>query len=187
MRRTGSKNRLFIAIPLSPEVGRRILEYQTKHGRQPIKWIPQESLHVTLFFLGEISEKKNHKIIYKLESMLEKREPFTMNLGKISLYPAKKARMVWGMFNNNYEEFRALVGDLSELLDEFVRAQERSKVIPHITIGRLKSRVRSKKVLEEVLERPLAVRVETVVLFRSHLTSEGSVYEPLYSFPLMGI
>jgi len=41
-------HRLFIAIPVSPDLGYRITQWQEQHQDLPVKWIGAKDLHITL-------------------------------------------------------------------------------------------------------------------------------------------
>jgi RNA 2',3'-cyclic 3'-phosphodiesterase len=48
--------RLFVALPVPDEVAERIVPLQ--RGLEGAKWSPRENLHITLRFLGDVSERQ---------------------------------------------------------------------------------------------------------------------------------
>ena len=50
------RHRIFIAINLPEEVKRQLAKYQDTWNDLPAKWVSQDNLHITLVFLGYISD-----------------------------------------------------------------------------------------------------------------------------------
>ena len=106
---------------------------------------------------------------------------------KVTLYPKKNPRMVWLMFANNYEAYRHLVHHVSKCLKNTVNLkQTRQKIIPHVTLGRIKSKIKIKdrKKIEQHLSLKQKIIFKQIILYHSQLTAHGSTYEALCKFPL---
>ena len=113
------KHRIFLAINLPGDVKKALVSYQEKWPELPIRWTREQNLHITLEFLGYISDDELLKVFQNTKELALKHEPFTITLNKICYGPPKKKppRMVWVM---------------GEKVQEF-------DILPHITLGRLRT------------------------------------------------
>lgn len=113
------KHRIFLAINLPEDIKKALVSYQEKWPELPIRWTRENNLHITLEFLGYISDDELLKIFQNTRELTSKHEPFTITLNKICYGPPKKMppRMVWVMG-----------GKVQEL-----------DFLPHITLGRIRT------------------------------------------------
>jgi len=61
--RAKSSNRLFFAVTLSPDLTQELLELQQRYSAFDCKPVPPENFHLTLSFLGNLSDKLLEQII----------------------------------------------------------------------------------------------------------------------------
>lgn len=162
------RHRIFTAISLPENVKKELDSYQKKWPELPIRWTKKDNLHITLDFLGSVSNDQLFKILQDTKELALKRQPFDITLNKICYGPLNKmpSRMVWA------------VGEKVEELDIF----------PHITLGRINAWEFRKIELEE---RPevneeinLTFEVSSIEVMESQLKRGGPEYTILESFPL---
>jgi 2'-5' RNA ligase len=114
---------------------------------------------------------------------------FPMTIEGLGAFPKiKNPRILWVGIQKGAEELRQLTIKLEESLEHLGFKKEERDFSPHITLGRLNS-YESKLSLTEALEKPsdlppLEQKVHQVVLFKSTLAPQGSLYEPLISVDL---
>jgi 2'-5' RNA ligase len=139
-------------------------------------WVPEERLHVTLAFLGEVGEEEAARVAGTLREAAAVREPFALRLSGGGAFPnPRRARVLWA----------GLDGDLAALasLAEVVRTDD-TPFVPHVTVARLR---RGGDVTDAVRAlAPLTSEewlVDEVALMRSRLGPAPS-YEPLARCPL---
>ena len=77
------RHRTFIAINLPEEIKEKLAEYQLKWPELPCRWTKKENLHITLIFLGYLSDEELLNLS-KITKEVAKRHPvFSLNLNKI--------------------------------------------------------------------------------------------------------
>jgi len=162
--------RCFIAI----EAPKELFSFQEEFKLKGIKLV--NNYHLTISFLGEISEEKAEEIKKKLVNVSFKK--FKLEFTRLGAFPnQERIRVIWAGLKDT-EEFQ----NLKKQIDEITGANEdeKSLFVPHITIGRVKF-IEDKKKLTEKLKLKIsgAFMVEEVILFKSTLTEKGPIYEVL--------
>lgn len=165
--------RLFVAIDL-PE---RILDdissiYEAIPGA---KWTEHPQLHLTLSFIGEVSEDTAEIIERSLMSV--KVHSFPIQLKNVGFFPPRKTpRILWcGVAAN--EELLRLQSKIERTLTNAAIAIEQRKYSPHITIARLNNSPPQK--LAQFMATNALFQTEPFLaseffLYSSHLRREGA-------------
>ena len=136
------KHRIFIAISLPENIKKRLFSYQEKWPELPAKWVKRDNIHITLSFLGYISDEELLEICKTAEKTASKHQPFLINLTKICYAPIGKIppRMVWAQGEES-EELSSLQNDLEKTLFESTspaKNKENRHYTPHITLARIR-------------------------------------------------
>lgn len=185
------KQRIFIAINLPEATKEQLFEFQKKWRELPCRWIKPENLHITLVFLGYISDEGLPNILKVLKEVSTKQVSFPINLTKICYGPPKKpARMVWAEGEKS-EELGKLQKDLEDILFSSsikgLKEKEKKGYTPHITMGRIRQ-LEFRQIDPE--ERPeidedisINFEVKSIELMESHLSKRGAEYIVLESMP----
>lgn len=182
--------RLFIAVPITKELKKRVAEVQEKirKANSDIKFVEAENLHFTLKFLGETPESKLESIRKAIEIACEKFRPFDILIAGISAFPSKNyMRVIWLSVKEGYEEFERLIKTVDEELSREGFAKDKEH-IPHLTVARVRS-CRNKpellKVLQNLEQTEIGkMYVSEVKLVKSTLRRAGPVYEEVYKMNL---
>lgn len=127
--------RAFIAIPLSQEIKSEICSFYKELGfAKGIKTVPVENLHITLDFLGEISEKEAERFSGNLAFVAEHTAPFVLTIKGSGAFPKKSdPKVLWiGM-----DRSKSLM-TLAEEVKAAVDSMDTKKFSPHLTLGRIK-------------------------------------------------
>jgi len=162
------RHRIFIAINLPDDIRKKLVSYQSQWPDLPIRWTRQDNLHITLEFLGYISDEELLKVLDEIREMASKHRSFSITLNKICYGPPDKMppRMVWVM---------------GEKINEL-------GVVPHITLGRIKTwewRAIEPEERPEVNEEiNLTFDVNSIEVAESQLKRSGPVYTTLESCQL---
>ena len=174
--------RLFIAIDL-PETTKDSLAV-LQNGLREAKWVARENLHLTVRFIGEVSEEEVCEIHSVLAAV--RGTPFTFEFGEIGIFSsAKKLRSMWVGVKDG-----SSIGTLRRHIDRSLFGlgfkPEGRRYIPHVTVGRFRC---GPTVLPEFMARTgfgtfPSVRVDQFVLFSSFLTQTGAIYTPEAYYPL---
>lgn len=182
--------RTFIAIDLPKAVKTEIcsLGNNIPPDSARIKWVRKENIHLTLVFLGEISEQQLEAVKLACQVVSRKHKTFQMSIQKSGVFPnTKKPRIVWvGISQGEVKIVHSLVSDIIKELN-FSLLDKRKDFNPHITLGRVKSiynGVALKKSIESLIIETDRFLVREIILFKSVLCPGGAVYTPLKKFPL---
>lgn len=177
--------RSFIAIPLSPEVQRnaRRLLRDLRQDKDGIKWVPEENLHLTLKFLGDVVDRDVPRVCQAIRRATETIEPFELEFAGTGGFPtADRPRVIWAGVQRGGEELIRLVSVLEKELADLGFKPEPRDYRPHLTLGRVRSgsRAASAEVVERVgrhESRSLGVMAaEQLRLYASYLDKSGPTY-----------
>jgi len=168
--------RLFFALWLPPEVA-RTLHTQAGGivGRSGGKLMREESLHVTLAFLGEIDEQRL-PALQEIAAGLSL-PPVPVRLDRLGFW--KHNHIVWAGCSENAPALSELAGGLQRALVEGGFLDAEKAVTPHVTLLRKAAHPGELPMLP-VQEWTAA----EFVLARSWRTDRGSTYEPMARWPL---
>jgi len=187
------RHRIFIAINLPEEIKKGLIFYQSKWPELPCRWTKKENLHVTLMFLGYLSDEELLEVLKITTEVTSRYQPFSINLIKILYGPPKKMppRMVW-VEGEKSEELGKLQSDLENSLsvppNSGFKESEARPYTPHITLGRIRAwefrqiEPEERPAVEEEIS--LSFPVESIEVMESQLKRGGSEYTILESCPL---
>jgi 2'-5' RNA ligase len=171
-----SKARVFFA--LWPDLGVQAQLFQ--HGRELHRLAGgrltrQESIHLTLVFLGDIGVERVEDV--RAAGAGAAFEPFTLSIDDAGCW--KHNRVAWVAPRATPEPLLALVAGLEAGLQQTGFRFERRPYAPHITVVR---KARCGRI--GIAIAPVEWRVEDFVLVRSQLDSEGSRYTVIGRWPV---
>jgi len=184
------RHRIFVAINLPEEVKRELAGFCDKWPELPAKWTEKDNLHITLEFLGDLTDIEIGEVCLAVKEVAKRHKSFSVNLNKIVYGPPKKnpPRLVW-VNGEKLEELVDLKNDLQEtLLEKIAFKPEGKGFIVHITLARILEWEFKRFDLDE---RPevnedidLMFTVESIEVMESELKRGGPVYTILESHQL---
>lgn len=174
--------RAFIALELPDEIKKEIANIQKQLEIKDLfsgKLTSQENLHLTLKFLGEISENTAEEARKKLSEIKFKK--FSASLGELGIFNENFIRIIWIKLDNCGE----LQKEIDEKLSGLFSREER--FMSHLTIARV-NEIKDKKKLIDKLGRinykKKKFQVSEFKLKKSTLTQGGPIYEDLEGYLL---
>jgi RNA 2',3'-cyclic 3'-phosphodiesterase len=184
--------RLFLALDLNDAARAKVaavareLAENLERAREPraVKWVERENLHVTLRFLGEVTDETAAALQQVLSAPLPVK-PFTLRVGGAGCFPPSgDPRIVWVGITEGADDARAVYQHLDVRLRPLDFASEAREYRPHVTLGRVRDLSRPvgrnlRVWLHGVPSRLGEVAIEDVTLYRSQLSSRGPRYEAL--------
>ena len=181
------KHRIFIAINLPENIKKELAKCQDKWPELPIRWTKLHNLHITLEFLGYLSDQDLPEICNIVKRMALRHQPFSINLKRICYGPPKKMppRMVWATGESS-QELNHLKSDLEKsLADSVSRTPEKRAYSPHVTLGRIKTwewrRIEPEERPQVEEEINLSFEVNSIEVMESVLKKGGPEYAILES------
>jgi 2'-5' RNA ligase len=179
--------RSFVAVSISEGARRQIGDLLGRLRRQPgdaVRWVKPELMHLTLAFLGEVSQGFLESAKNQLSEVALRHGTFATQLKGLGAFPSpSRARVVWIGTEQGKGDVCSLQEDVVKALSSVGYQPERRPFSPHLTIGRLR--------MPDDVSKAAAVQfvsgsfvIDRVVLFRSVLGPAGPVYTALAEFPL---
>jgi 2'-5' RNA ligase len=138
--------------------------------------IREESLHVTLAFLGEIDEQRLPALQAVAAGLTLPRVPIRLD----RLGHWRHNHIVWAGCSEIAPELTALAGELQRALVQAGFLDAERAVTPHVTLLRKAAHPGELPALPAQ-----AWTAEELVLARSWRTDRGSTYEPMTRWPLV--
>ena len=176
-------HRLFIAIR-PPEPVRDLL-LDAMEGIEGARWIDEESLHLTLRFVGQIETPAANDLAAQLARIAG--EPFPLALDGVGHFTRKgEATALWARVAPS-APLEALRQKVEGACETAGLGREIRRFTPHVTLARLN---RSSGGIGPWLASFGDMRVEWhadhFTLYESHLGHTGALYETVAAYPLRG-
>ena len=189
--------RIFVAVDISEESRERAALYinnlRKEFSNLRVGWEKPEKLHITLKFLGEISEKQIEDLkivmgntVSKITQTFSFDSAYRIVISDTGVFPnQKKARVLWLGLHDETEVLQKINGVLESECKIKGFVEEKRKFSPHLTIARLREPFYSQQLVEKHLENefePVAFEFSEIVIYESKLKPTGSIYEKFVSF-----
>ena len=153
---------------------------------QPVRWVPVENIHLTLKFLGDVSERNIPMISEILEAEAANHCCFEISVGGFGVFPTyARPRVIW-IGVEGPEELLNLQRRIDLETARLGYAPGQRDFSPHLTFGRISRNAtpaQLRKTSELLRKHKLgflgAARIGEVSLFRSDLGPGGAVYSKI--------
>jgi 2'-5' RNA ligase len=185
--RKQGEHRCFYAIKFSPEVADYLLSIirDLKRHDADVRWTREENLHLTLRFLGEITDEQLAQA-GKLPAMLPPEGVFQLGAHGLGAFPSlRNASLLWagvqGRERSDTDALLRIQAETESWAQQLGLPPERRRYSPHITLGRVR---RPGPGLRSLINE-LTVRdcdsgyctIDELVLMRSTLGGDGARYD----------
>jgi 2'-5' RNA ligase len=177
--------RAFIAIDVSEEVRKRIVEAQEqlRATGADVKLVEPPNIHVTLKFLGEVPEKRVEEIAAALGRAVNGAKKFDIGVRGMGVFPnLSYIRVIWVGVERGRDEILELHRKIEKELQQMGFRPE-ADFVPHLTVARVRT-AKNKERLAGFIKEKAAVdfgtsQVLAVELKQSTLTPKGPIYSTL--------
>lgn len=149
-----------------------------------MRWVPPESYHLTLRFLGSVEADGAEALATSAAAAVAPLAPFSARLGALGAFPTSRRPRVVVLGVTPEGPLRFLAARLEEVAVAAGLSPEARPFRAHLTLGRVRRDASLPRASLEAQLAPVAFEVSEVVLFRSR---PGSVYTPLARGPLVGL
>ena len=155
-----------------------------------VAWVKDESAHVTLRFLGEVSDAIGESVQQALRKPLS-RDAFEVQWDRVGTFPAgRNPRVVWVGCSRGADELGALEMAVNGRLAPIVGAGESRPFKAHLTIGRVKEPGKGADWTQAIGAAsfpPTVTRVDRATLYLSKTSPKGPIYTALCRTNLGGL
>jgi RNA 2',3'-cyclic 3'-phosphodiesterase len=187
--------RAFIAVGLPEGLKKELaeLEAQLKKNSPPVvKWVDPNSIHITLKFLGEVSEDSIDELMLAIEESSQGMSPFKLEVSEVGAFPSlDRVQVIWVGVKGEIEKIAQLQKRIESNTEQLGFPHESRAFNPHLTLGRVRNeakpndRQRIGKLLAHTTFAALHnVEVNAVTLMKSQLTNTGAIYTCIGSVKL---
>ncbi|MBN2127450.1 MAG: RNA 2',3'-cyclic phosphodiesterase [Candidatus Diapherotrites archaeon] len=163
--------RCFIALNLSNKAKKEINELNELIDEKKFRKVKEENFHITMRFLGEISEEKAFELSRKLNEI--KFNEFEIELNEAGFFGLN---VLW-IASKEKEKLNELNEKLNELIGEDKRFHA------HVTLARNRNAEKKefKEAVEKLREKKFSIKskINSIDLMESELTSKGSKYKKI--------
>jgi 2'-5' RNA ligase len=180
--------RAFIAIDLPAEIHQELSRWQAEFRKlgPGARWTRPGGIHLTLKFLGEISDSQVGQVTTALAA-LGAFKPFAVEIKSFGFFPdARRPRVFWAGVAAP-PELAQLAHHVEEAMAGIGIPSEQRTYSPHLTLARFRE-TRPQPALRETVE----AQAETLLglfdvteffLYESKLNPKGAEYRKLERFP----
>lgn len=146
--------RAFVAVDLVPDlkITLEVLIRNVGKGAKGVKWTRPEGMHLTLKFLGSITDAEVESAKILLRDIAGRHHPFGFDLEGTGTFPPggpKSPRVLWAGVRET-PELMALQKDFEDGFETMGIPREDRAFHPHLTLGRVKSSVGLDAALREL-------------------------------------
>jgi RNA 2',3'-cyclic 3'-phosphodiesterase len=184
--------RVFCAIYVPLELREKALAHSMRLRKAVpeahASWSKPDNIHLTLKFLGDISESRVQSLSKAAANASTALDPFSIGVQGSGVFPTRgQPRVLWiGM-----EDLQGKLGELYRRLeDECGKAgfrKEARPFHPHLTLARLRKPSWAHELAEahkQMQFEPVEFTVSELLVIRSELSGEGSKYTTISRHPL---
>ena len=185
--------RIFIALEIPEGIQQELADLQNllRSINARITWTSPVNIHLTIRFLGEITDRSLDEVIESCRPAVERVRPFSLALEGVGVFPnQRQPRILWAGLKGEITSLTELARLLNDVLAARGFAPESKPLRPHLTLGRIKSRER----LDELLSlgrdhrfQQQQFAVHEVLVIQSELGRTGSKYTVRARLPLGGL
>ena len=182
--------RIFIGAELPGRLRSELFEVsnQLKTSIESARWVARDNIHLTLKFLGSITEEQLADIESVLAAKAGVFKRFSFACGALGAFPnQKRARVLWAGIDKGAREFIELSKLVNTALEPLGFERDDKPFKPHITLARLnppKSIEQPLRTVPEASYQGRSVPLEGITIFQSHLKPTGVEYTSRAFIPL---
>ena len=175
-------HRLFVAV--RPPEHIRDLLIDAMDDSPALRWVPDDNIHLTLRFIGEVERPLANDIAAALDRV---RSPaFELRISGVGKFEQRNGGALWAAIEPK-EPTAALAAKVERAIQQVGLEPERRAFAPHITLARWNRP--NAEAVDTFLTRNANLRseafmVKRFILFESKLSRHGAHYEEVSAFAL---
>lgn len=186
--------RCFFALPLEERALHCAQELLDElRGRvEHVRWVPKNSMHVTVHFFGMIDEQESRRASSAVAPVCAATPPMAMRFDSLGSFPDRGTpRVLWLGAAATHPAVDAFVARVHQALNDSGFAMEKRSFRLHCTLGRVRdtwsaAQQRQWDVARSDLTYDHAQTSTRLVLYESKVSASGSIYSERAVLPLAG-
>ena len=183
--------RTFIALPLNEKLRQSLsaLQSELKTVSTGIRWVTPQNIHLTLLFLGDISEDMVIPLSKTLDMVGNDNAPYAIDVSGIGFFgKARSPRVIWAGLHGELHHITVMQEQIVAAVQAVGCQYDKKPFKPHLTIGRVRSASQVKDLVAAIDSKkniPLGtLDIQCVLLMKSDLTPQGPVHSVLHKSSL---
>lgn len=154
-------------------------------------WVDRDHLHITMNFLGDVSETEIPTVCRAISSAVLEFGSFEMSVRGLGCFPnASKPRVVWLGVGRGMSELLALHERIAVALEALRFPRERKDYQPHMTLGRLKRGGRLSASISQSIAKHASIEaggmtVKEIAIYSSFVDRIGPTYTAMSRIELV--
>ena len=144
------------------------------------RFTPRENFHVTLAFLGDVTERELADAMGVLDEAASRFDPVKLAPDGLGKFGRANDATLWLGFMQE-PALMELAAFVRTGLDDAGVSFDAKSFLPHLTIAR---RAALDHGMLPALPFPTPTHADELTLFKSTLTGDGAIYEPIYTVRL---
>jgi 2'-5' RNA ligase len=184
--------RTFIALKINPEppLLLKLKELKNELAGEPVKWVDENNLHLTLKFLGDTTLHQVDDLKAILKKISARSNVFSFRLKGLAFFKNKGIPRVLFIGIEEGEALQQLAAEINLQLFALGFEKENRPFSPHLTLARLKF-LKDKRNFYNAIDKYRDTDIQSIViheiiLYQSILKPAGPIYKPLEIFRLEG-
>ena len=137
-----TRHRIFVAVEVASHIKEALAGIPDRLGTpsRMLRWVPPTNLHLTLRFLGEITEAQVAKVTEATRQAARTSAPFSITLTGLGAFPSpRRPRVVWVGVSEGADRLMALAEALEEEIVRRKFPREARSFQPHLTVARVRA------------------------------------------------
>ncbi len=177
--------RVFCAVELPEDVRRELHDHMARL-REAVpdvaaSWTRVENVHLTLKFFGNVEVERTDAISAAASRAVGEFSTFPIRIGGTGVFPRpSRPQVLWIGVSDPSGHLAALQKRFDDETADF--GTEDRAFRPHLTIARIRKPEGARRLADAHLRmefKPIEIKLNEVIVFRSELSPKGSRYTPL--------
>ena len=186
--------RSFLAFELPPDI-KEVQRKVSRAGKElplDLRWVKPDNIHLTVVFMGNVSEDKIQTMGETVKKACIGVDPFEVNAGPLGFFGNRRhPRVLWMGLGGDVHRMGRFRDRLQKKLKPFGIKTEKRPFKPHLTLGRFNKGSHPWPHLDDLISTYSDLKgpvcsLRELVLFKSDLKPGGAIYTKLDAWDLQG-
>ena len=192
-----SPERIFLSLKIPDELKRELAKVQRHlaENSSNLNFVNSDQLHITLAFLGWISEETKKRVEHAVAFVAASIPEFSVYPTSLSAFPRiNRPSVIWVGLDGESEKLNLLTKKLIDILMRFgIKIITSGDIYsPHITLARIKRKGKHRQFsdLRQLIEdtqinlRDFEIPIRRIIVYKSDLRHFGTRHIPIFFAPL---